>query len=83
MPAHYHYVYLLVSEQNPNTHYTGITTDLAERLKRHNEGRVPHTAKARPWRIETCVAFSNKTKAIAFEAYLKSGSGREFARRHL
>jgi putative endonuclease len=82
MPSQYHYVYILVSEQAPGAHYTGITTDLAERLERHNQGRCPHTAKQRPWRIETCVAFTNEQKAIHFERYLKSGSGREFARRH-
>ncbi|MEI6787528.1 MAG: GIY-YIG nuclease family protein [bacterium] len=82
MPSKYHYVYILVSEQSPDTHYTGITTDLAERLERHNLGRCPHTSKYRPWRIETCIAFTDEAKAVAFESYLKSGSGREFARRH-
>jgi putative endonuclease len=48
----------------------------------HNTGKVSHTSKHKPWRIETAVAFSNKRKATAFERYLKSGSGREFARRH-
>jgi hypothetical protein len=32
--------------------------------------------------METAVAFSNRQKASGFERYLKSGSGREFARRH-
>jgi len=55
---------------------------LESRLKKHNSGSVPHTSKYRPWQIETCVAFSDPDKAVAFEAYLKSGSGREFSRRH-
>lgn len=78
----YHYVYILVSEADPTLHYTGCTTDLSKRLQKHNEGGVPHTAKHRPWRIETVIRFSSKTKARAFEKYLKTGSGREFARRH-
>jgi len=84
MPDHgeYHYVYILVSEDVPSRHYTGRTTNLAERLMRHNQGRNPHTAKNRPWRIETAVRFRDPAKARAFELYLKSGSGREFARRH-
>jgi putative endonuclease len=82
MPASFTYVYLIVSENDPSRHYTGITDNLDDRLQRHNSGNVPHTAKYRPWRIETCVAFHDKQKAIAFESYLKSGSGREFARRH-
>ncbi|MEX2607383.1 MAG: GIY-YIG nuclease family protein, partial [Kiritimatiellia bacterium] len=78
----YHYVYILVSESDPTRHYTGCTTNLLERLTRHNQGRNPHTSKYTPWRIETAIRFSNPDKAHAFERYLKSGSGREFARRH-
>ena len=77
------YVYLLVSEKDPLVHYTGLTDDLTSRLRKHNAGGSPHTAKHIPWRIETAIAFRDRAKATAFEAYLKSGSGREFARRHL
>ena len=79
----FHFVYILVSVANPTHHYTGCTTDLRSRLAKHNAGEVPHTSKFRPWRIETTIAFRSATKARAFESYLKSGSGREFARRHL
>ena len=78
----FHYVYILVSELDASRHYTGCTSDLAARIKKHNEGGCPHTAKYRPWRIETAIAFHTREKAVAFESYLKSGSGREFARRH-
>ena len=83
MPSKFTYVYILVSEHSESRHYVGITSDLKSRLKKHNEGGCPHTAKFKPWRIETAIAFTDKQKAIAFEAYLKSGSGREFTRRHL
>jgi hypothetical protein len=43
---------------------------------------VPHTSKFRPWQIETAVAFRSKDKAVAFEQYLKSHSGRAFAKKH-
>ena len=76
------YVYILVSEHDPQRHYTGITDDLAARLRDHNQGRSLHTAKHAPWRVETAIAFTSQEKARAFEKYLKSGSGREFARRH-
>jgi putative endonuclease len=49
----------------------------------HNAGEVPHTSKYGPWRIRTYVAFSDERQAIAFEKYLKSGSGRAFAKKHL
>ena len=76
------YVYVLVSEIAIERHYSGITRDLGARLLEHNRGHCPHTAKYKPWRIETAIAFSSQIKAVAFEKYLKTGSGREFARRH-
>ncbi|MFO1498232.1 MAG: GIY-YIG nuclease family protein [Verrucomicrobiota bacterium] len=63
-------------------HYTRLTDDLRRRLAKHNSGEVPHSAKCKPRRIETAIAFSNPAKAAAFEYYLKSGSGRAFAKRH-
>jgi putative endonuclease len=77
------YVYILVSQAEETIHYTGITRNLEQRLLEHNRGTCPHTSQHRPWRIETAVAFKSERKARAFEKYLKSGSGREFARRHL
>lgn len=82
MPTTFHYVYILQCPGDPSRHYTGCTSDLKNRLQKHNQGSVPHTAKYRPWRIETVIRFSSKAKARAFQACLKSGSGREFARRH-
>jgi putative endonuclease len=76
------YVYILVSAADETVHYTGLTQDLRQRLGDHNRGACPHTVKYRPWRLETAIAFTSEIKARAFERYLKSGSGREFARRH-
>jgi predicted GIY-YIG superfamily endonuclease len=77
------YVYLLQSRSHPNQRYTGLTSDLRARLAKHNEGGVPHTSKFVPWEIRTYVAFSDRVPAAKFERYLKSGSGRAFANRHL
>jgi putative endonuclease len=59
-----------------------ITTNLHLRLKFHNAGSVPATRALRPWRIKTAIAFTDETRARAFERYLKSGSGRAFAKKH-
>ena len=83
MKNNFHYVYILVSELDNNHHYTGITSDLEERLKAHNSGKVPHTTEHRPWKMETAIAFKDPQKATAFERYLKSHSGRAFAAKHL
>jgi putative endonuclease len=77
------YVYILVSQSNETIHYSGLTRNLKQRLLEHNRGKCSNTSNHRPWRIETAVAFKSEKKASAFEKYLKSGSGREFARRHL
>jgi predicted GIY-YIG superfamily endonuclease len=77
------YVYLLQSTGEGDRYYVGATDDLRTRLSHHNAGKVPHTSKYRPWKLKTYVAFSDEAKAFAFEKYLKSGSGRAFAKRHL
>lgn len=77
------YVYILQSEPQPNRHYTGCTENLKACLRIHNSGHVPHTAKFRPWRLQTALAFRDPTRARAFERYLKTSSGRAFARKHL
>jgi putative endonuclease len=78
----FHYVYILRSEAEPERHYIGMTSDLTQRLAAHNSGKVSHTYKFKPWTIETAVAFRDQTKPVAFDRYLKSGSGREFAHLH-
>jgi predicted GIY-YIG superfamily endonuclease len=81
MPS-FRYVYILESEAEREHFYVGMTEDLKARLLKHNGGGVPHTAKHRPWRIKTAIAFSDFPKAALFEHYLKSSSGRAFAKKH-
>ena len=76
------YVYILQSEDSEHF-YVGIADDLRARLTKHNAGEVPHTSKYRPWRLKTHLAFSDEKQAFAFERYLKSGSGRTFAKKRL
>ncbi len=75
------YVYILESLDSEHF-YVGVTDDLRARLEKHNAGEVPHTSKYGPGRIRTYVAFSDEKQAFAFEKYLKSGSGRAFAKKH-
>ena len=76
------YVYILESLDLAHF-YVGITDDLRARLTKHNAGEVPHTSKFKPWRVKTYVAFSDERQAVEFEKYLKSGSGRAFAKKRL
>ena len=77
------YVCLLQSINHPDETYIGLTDDLRARLSAHNAGQSLHTAKFKPWRLVTYVAFSDEQKAIAFERYLKTASGRAFANKRL
>jgi hypothetical protein len=56
---------------------------LQARLKKHNAGEVSHTAKFRPWRIKTAIAFTEQKRVIDFERYLESSSGRAFTKKRL
>jgi predicted GIY-YIG superfamily endonuclease len=77
-----YYVYILQSLTDAAKHYTGFTTDLKKRIIKHNSGEVPHTNKYKPWKIITYTAFESEDKARSFEKYLKSHSGRTFAKKH-
>jgi len=77
------YVYILHSIAEPGCFYVGLTDDLRARLSTHNQGSVARTSKYRPWALKTYLAFSDPVQGAAFERYLKSGSGRAFAKKRL
>lgn len=52
------YVYILRSQNYPDESYIGIADDLKQRLKDHDAGKSAHTAKFKPWLLETYIAFS-------------------------
>lgn len=83
MEGTYRYVYILQSTSDGSAFYVGQTQNLSARLAKHNAGEVPHTAKHRPWRIKTAIAFTDGIRAVAFEKYLKTASGRAFAKKRL
>ena len=58
----------------PKHYYTGFTENLESRLDAHNAGKCTHTDKFKPWKIKTATAFSDQSKAFAFEKYLKTAS---------
>ena len=75
-------VYLLQSDRDPARHYVGVTSNLGNRLDAHNAGQNSHTAEHRPWHVLVHLEFRTEQAALDFEKYLKSGSGRAFAKRH-
>lgn len=76
-----HYVYLL--RCTDNSIYTGCTSNLSDRIERHNKGYVHYTKDKLPVLLITYIAFEEKHKAYQFEKYLKSGSGIAFRNKRL
>jgi predicted GIY-YIG superfamily endonuclease len=70
-------VYLLKCKDS--TIYTGCTSNLDNRMKRHNKGEVKYTSTRLPFELITYITFTDKYKAYQFEKYLKSGSGKAFS----
>ena len=79
----FYYVYILRTVAEPHRFYVGFTEDLAQRLHAHNAGQCPHTSKHRPWQIKAAIGYSDREQALAFERYLKTPSGRAFAKKRL
>ncbi|NVN88418.1 MAG: GIY-YIG nuclease family protein [Rhodopseudomonas sp.] len=77
------YVYIIRSIRFPNQIYIGATSDLKRRMVAHNAGKSSHTAKFTPWDLCWYCAFPDKFRALEFERYLKSHSGRAFANKRL
>ena len=76
-----HYVYFL--ENKDKVPYVGCTNDLKDRFSRHNKGYVPATKALRPWELVAYFAFNDEKVSFKFEKYMKTGSGREFIKRHI
>lgn len=77
-----YYVYILISINFPDKTYIGFTNDLTQRLTVHNDGKSAYTSKYKPWKYLAHITFTNNTKAIEFEKYLKSGTGKSFIKKH-
>lgn len=77
-----YYAYIIKATESEN-YYVGYTNNLSSRLKQHNSGTSFHTKKYEKWELIFYAVFVDKIKAIEFEKYLKSHSGRIFMRKRL
>jgi predicted GIY-YIG superfamily endonuclease len=69
------FVYVIRSSAVASHYYTGSTSEVTARLASHNNGECQTTAKYKPWKLDVASEFSDERRALAFERYLKSGSG--------
>ncbi len=67
-----------IESLHKNYIYKGFTSNIEDRLKRHNDGREKTTAPYRPFKLIYTKEFSNRADARDHEKWLKSSTGREF-----
>lgn len=77
----YFYVYIL--KLSNGDFYVGRSDNLKRRMSEHLKGQERTTRKFLPVKLITYLGFDNKTNAVLFEKYLKTGSGIAFRRKHL
>ena len=82
MTALRRFVYVVRSVRCPDRYYCGLTSDVPRRLETHNSGGSTHTRAWRPWEMVVVLEFFHESAAVDFEKYLKTGSGRAFAKHH-
>ena len=71
------YVYILKSLKD-GSYYVGSTSNLENRLKRHNEGRVISTKSKRFWKLVYSEEHPTRSSAAKRESELKSHKRRSF-----
>ena len=72
-------VYFLFSEAD-HLLYIGFTTNLEERIKRHNAGGNKSTSSRRPLRLIFCEYYLFKEDALKREQYFKTNMGKKAIR---
>ena len=78
----YYYIYILQSEKD-SQFYTGYTCNLRERIKIHNDGKVPSTKNRIPFKLVYFEACVNQQDAIHREKYLKTAWGKRYLKTRL
>ena len=72
-----YWVYILRSEQDGGF-YVGCTSDLRERIERHNHGRSPYTKARIPWKLIYQEEFSSRSEASRREREIKEKKSKAF-----
>ena len=67
-----YYLYILKSGKDGNI-YTGLSSNLRQRVQQHVDGKVISTKHRRPLKLIYYEAYMNRTDAINREKYLKNG----------
>ena len=74
------YVYILYSVV-ADRYYVGQTSNLEERLDKHNKGESRYTKFGIPWKLMYREGFETRSEAMQREKKLKASKNREHLRR--
>ena len=77
-----YFTYIIFSETK-NLHYIGSTSNLDDRLNRHNTNRNKFTRNKGPWVVTAIKEFNSKSEAYKMEMKLKSFKNPKYAIEYL
>ena len=77
-----YFVYILYSV-SLDRYFVGQTSNLEDRLKRHNEGKSKYTKSGIPWKLKYKESFNTRSEVMAREKKIKSSESREQLRRYI
>jgi putative endonuclease len=63
--------------------YIGQTSNIRNRIDRHNSGKVKSTKAYIPWKLVHYEKFETRSQAMKREKELKSHKGRDYIRKNL
>ncbi len=72
------YITYILKSEKTGRYYYGATSNLENRLKAHNSGKVKSTKSGRPWNIHYFENFESKSEALQRERFFKSIEGYRF-----
>ena len=72
-----YFVYILQSERD-GSYYVGHTSNLEDRLKRHNERRSVYTRAKAPWKLIHQETFESRSDAMKREREIKAKKVRDY-----
>ncbi len=71
------YCYILYSERI-DSFYVGSTSNLENRIQRHNSGRSTYTKKGIPWKVVYAKEYPTKAEAYRAEMHIKAQKSRKY-----
>jgi len=74
-------VYILYNQKS-SRYYVGQTSNITERLERHNQGRVKSTKFGIPWEIVLQVKVPTRSEAMILERQIKQRGAKRYLESH-